>query len=105
MVQPDEFGQGDGTLTRAAGLVIDARSDFTGFSARLDGQIAGIHGRWGGRGAQAFFLLHQAWTERQRTIVGALDDFAGSLTSTEQDNTATDDAVGADHSRLRGRLG
>jgi WXG100 family type VII secretion target len=105
MVQPDEFGQGDGTLTRAAALVTDARTDFTAYSARLDGQIAGVHGRWGGRGAQAFFQLHQAWTERQRRIVAALDDFAQSLTTTEQDNTATDDAVGADYSRLSGRLG
>jgi WXG100 family type VII secretion target len=105
MVQPDEFGQGDGALSRAASLVSDARADFTGYSARLDSQIAAIHGRWGGRGAQAFFHLHQAWTERQRRIVGALDDFASSLTATEQDNTATDDAVGADYGRLLGRLG
>ena len=105
MAQPDEFGQGDGTLSHAAGLVTDARTDFTAYSARLDSQIAGVQGRWGGRGAQAFFLLHQAWTEKQRTIVNALDDFAGSLTSTEQDNTATDDEIGASYSQLRGRLG
>lgn len=105
MAHPDEFGQGDGTLSRAAGLVNDARTDFTSYSARLDGQIAGVHGRWGGRGAQAFFLLHEAWTEKQRTIVEALDDFAGSLTSTEQDNLATDDQVGVGYAQLRSRLG
>ncbi len=105
MAQPDEFGQGEGTLTHAAGLVTDARTDFTTYSARLDGQISGVHGRWGGRGAQAFFTLHQAWTEKQRTIVNALDDFAGSLTSTEQDNTATDDEIGATYRQLQGRLG
>ena len=105
MVQPDEFGQGDATLSRAAGLVTEARNDFTAFSARLDGQIAAVQGRWSGRGAQAFFLLHQAWTERQRTIVTALDDFAGSLTATEHDNTATDDEIGGSYAQLRGRLG
>ena len=105
MAKPDEFGQGEGTLSHAAGLVADARTDFTAYSARLDGQIAGVQGRWAGRGAQAFFILHQAWTEKQRTIVTALDDFAGSLTSTEKDNTATDDEAGASYSRLQGRLG
>lgn len=105
MAQPDEFGQGEGTLTHAAGLVTDARTDFMSYSARLDGQIAGVQGRWGGRGAQGFFLLHQAWTERQRTIVTALDDFAGSLAATEQDNTTTDDEIGASYAQLRGRLG
>lgn len=105
MAQPDEFGQGDGTLTHAAGLVTDARTDFTACSARLDGQIAAVRGRWGGQGAQAFFILHQAWTEKQRTIVDALDDFAASLTSTERDNTATDDGIGASYALLRGRLG
>lgn len=105
MAQPDEFGQGDGTLSRAAGLVTEARTDFDAYSARLDGQLAAVQGRWGGRGAQAFFVLHQAWTEKQRTIVGALDDFAGSLASTEQDNTATDDEIGASYAQLRGRLG
>ncbi len=105
MAQLEEFGQGDGTLSQAAGLVTDARTDFSAYSARLDGQIAAMQGRWGGRGAQAFFVLHQAWTEKQRTIVNALDDFAASLTSTEQDNTATDDSIGASYAQLRGRLG
>lgn len=105
MANPDEFGQGDGTLSHAAGLVADARTDFTAYSARLAGQIAGVHGRWGGRGAEAFFVLHQAWTEKQRTIVDALDEFAGALTATEQDNTATDDEVGAGYQQLHARLG
>lgn len=105
MAKPDEFGQGDGTLSHAAGLVTEARTDFNACSARLDGQIAGVQGRWGGRGAQAFFILHQAWIEKQRTIVTALDDFAGALTTTEQDNTATDDEVGATYRQLQGRLG
>ncbi|MEZ0577720.1 WXG100 family type VII secretion target [Nocardioides sp. MH1] len=105
MAHPDEFGQGAGTLSRASGLVSDARDDFTSYSARLDGQIASVQGRWGGRGAQAFFVLHQAWTEKQRTIVDALDEFASSLTSTEHDNTATDDQVGASYGQLSARLG
>lgn len=100
-----EFGQGEGTLTRASQLVQDARSDFNGFSARLDGQIAAVQGRWGGQGAQAFFLLHQAWTEKQKVIVDALDEFSASLTSTERDNVSTDETQGSSYGRLQGRLG
>lgn len=105
MGHPDELVQGEGALVRAASFVSDARSDFTALSRRLDGQIASVHGRWGGRGAEAFFILHQAWTEKQQTIVGALDRFAESLTTTERDNTTTDDEIGGGYARLRGRLG
>lgn len=105
MSHSPEFGQGEGTLTRAASLVSEARSDFNGFAARLDGQIAAVQGRWGGQGAQAFFLLHQAWTEKQKVIVDALDEFAASLTTTERDNVSTDETQGASYARLNGRLG
>ncbi len=105
MSNAPEFGQGEGTLTRAAGLVSDARADFTTISNRLDGQIGAVQGKWGGQGAQAFFILHQAWTEKQKVIVDALDEFSNSLTQTERDNTATDDEQGAGFNSLAGRLG
>ena len=44
-----EMGQGEKTLTRAAGMVADAKSDFDGFSRKLDGQIAGLQGQVGRR--------------------------------------------------------
>lgn len=100
-----EYGQGEGTLSRAAGLVTEARQDFTTLSSRLDGQIAAVHGQWGGRGAQAFFLLHRAWTEKQGTVVRALDEFEASLRRTEADNTATDEAQGSSYQALVQRLG
>ncbi len=104
MSNAPEFGQGEGTLTRAAGLVSDARADFNTISARLSDQISGVQGRWGGQGAQAFFTLHQTWTEKQKVIVGALDEFASSLTVTERDNTSTDDEQGSNFGRLSSRL-
>lgn len=100
-----EFGQGDGTLTRAAGLVTDARSDFTTLSKQLDGQIAMVHGKWEGQGARAFFGLHRAWTERQATIVAALDEFESALRRTEADNVSTDETQGSGYQSLVGRLG
>jgi WXG100 family type VII secretion target len=100
-----EMGQGEQTLTRAAGMVADARTDFDGFSRRLDGQIAGLQGRWVGAGAAAFYALHRAWTERQTVITGALNDFEAALVSTERDNVATDDAQSATYRRTAGRLG
>lgn len=105
MSNAPEFGQGQGTLTRAAGLVSDAKADFTTISGRLTDQIAAVQGRWGGQGATAFFALHQAWAEKQKIIVGALDEFAASLTTTEKDNVSTDDAQNASYTKLNGRLG
>ena len=101
----NEFGQGEGTLTRAAGLVTDARSEFTSIASKLTDQISAVQGQWGGSGAQAFFVLHQAWTEKQQTIVTALDEFANSLGVTERDNVSTDESQGSNFSRLTGRMG
>jgi WXG100 family type VII secretion target len=99
-----EIGQGEGTLTRAAGLVAAARGDFDRISTRLETQINGLRGRWAGAGGQAFFTLHQAWTEKQRVIVRALDELEASLTRTERDNIATDQAQSATFVRTTARL-
>ena len=104
MSNAPEFGQGEGTLTKAAGLVTDARADFNQIANRLSGQIAGVQGKWGGQGASAFFILHNAWNEKQKVITDALDEFAASLQTTEKDNVATDDAQSANYTRLNGRL-
>lgn len=99
------MGQGAGTLSRAAGLVAQARQDLDDVSRRLDGQVAGLHGRWVGAGASAFVLLHQAWTERQGRIVAGLDGFAGALTATERDTRATDEAMSTGYRLAAERLG
>jgi WXG100 family type VII secretion target len=100
-----EMGQGERTLTRAAGLVADAKQDFDALSSNLSGQIQGLQGRWAGAGGSAFFTLHQAWTEKQRVITAALNEFEASLTSTERDNMSTDETQSANYNRYAGRLG
>ena len=100
-----EMGQGEGTLTRAAGLVAEAKQDFDSLSKNLEGQIQGIQGKWAGAGGTAFFSLHQAWNEKQRIITNALNEFQNSLTSTEKDNVATDETQSSNYSRVAGRLG
>lgn len=100
-----DYGQGEGTLTRAAEMVTTARGDFDRLAGVLDGQIQGVRGQWGGAGAEAFFTLHQAWTEKQATIVSALDEFSSSLTGTERTNVSTDEEQGANYARTHGRLG
>lgn len=100
-----EMGQGERTLTRAAGLVADAKADFDSMSRALDGQIAGLRGKWAGSGGNAFFALHQAWTQKQQVITNALNEFEASLTSTERDNMSTDEAQSANYNRFAGRLG
>lgn len=101
----NEYGQGEGTLTRAAGMVTEARTEFTQIAGRLTGQISAVQGQWGGAGASAFFILHQAWTEKQEVIVKALDEFANSLGVTQRDNVSTDDAQHSNFSRLSNRVG
>ena len=100
-----EMGQGERTLTRAAGLVAEAKQDFDSMSKTLEGQIAGLQGKWAGAGGTAFFSLHQAWTEKQRVITNALNEFEASLTSTERDNVNTDETQSSNYSRVAGRLG
>lgn len=99
-----EFGQGERSLSQAATLVADAKRDFDRLAQQLDSQISGLRGRWVGQGANAFFMLHQAWTEKQTMIVSALDEFEASLLRTERDNVATDDTVSADYTRSASRL-
>ncbi|GEP33390.1 hypothetical protein NSZ01_11580 [Nocardioides szechwanensis] len=101
----NEFGQGEGVLTRAAGMVADARSDFNTISRQLTDQISQVQGRWGGQGATAFFALQQAWTEKQQVIVDALNEFENSLGVTERDNINTDDAQGSNFTNLTHKLG
>jgi WXG100 family type VII secretion target len=101
----NQMGQGAGTLTRAAGLVSEAKRDFDALSVRLEGQITGMAGQWVGAGGSAFQALQAAWTERQRVITRALDEFEASLRSTEKDFMSTDDQQSSTHVALQNRLG
>jgi len=105
MSQAAEMGQGEGTLSKAAGMVVDAKADFDRLSSQLSGQIMGLQGKWAGAGGTAFFSLHQAWTDKQNTIVNALNEFEASLRSTERDNVSTDQSQSDNYNRTAGRLG
>ncbi len=100
-----EMGQGEGTLTRAAGLVAEAQADFDVLSRGLEQQILAQQGAWVGSGGSAFFTLHRAWTDKQRVITSALREFEASLTSTEKDNMRTDETQSSSYHRVAGRLG
>ena len=99
-----EYGQGERALTRAATLVAEAKRDFDTQARQLEDQINSLKGRWVGQGGTAFFSLHQAWTEKQNTIVAALNEFEASLVSTERDNVSTDETQSANYVRTAGRL-
>jgi len=100
-----EMGQGHGTLSKGAGLVAEAKVDFDRINITLEGEIQGLRGRWQGAGGTAFFALHQAWTEKQKVIVQALNEFESALTTTERDNVSTDEAQSANYARTTSRLG
>lgn len=99
-----EMGMGEGTLKKAARLVAGAKQDFDRLSAELDGQIGDLRGKWAGAGGQAFFVLHQAWTEKQKVIVSALNEFEASLLGTERDVMNTDDVQATTFSNFQNRL-
>lgn len=99
-----EMGQGEGTLTAAAGMVAEAKADFDRLARDLDGRIQGLRGQWVGAGGTAFFHLQQAWTEKQAVIVGALDQFEASLVATERDNLSTDDTQMTNYQHTAARL-
>jgi WXG100 family type VII secretion target len=99
------MGQGEGTLSKGAAMVGEARADLDSIGTRLESQIQGLHGLWLGDGGTAFFALHRTWTEKQRVIVRALEELEGALTSTERDNVSTDEAQSANYARITSRLG
>lgn len=100
-----DYGQGQATLSKAAQMVTEAKADFVKEADKLSGQISDMQGKWVGQGASAFFVLHQSWTENQRKILNALDEFSSSLQTTEQVNTTNDEDQNAVFARLNGRLG
>ncbi len=101
----DQMGRAGGALTRGAALVAAAKGDLDALDRRLQGQVSGVAGGWLGAGGSAFQALHARWSERQRQIVGALDELEASLRATEHDFSTTDDAASALHAALRGRIG
>ena len=102
---PHEMGMGAGTLGRGADLVDGARQDFDRMGAELDHEIDALRSRWQGSGGSAFFALKDAWNDRQRRVVAALDGLAAALRGTERDVTATDAAQAAGFHQDLGRLG
>lgn len=100
-----EMGMGEGTLTTAARLVAGAHHDFDRMSGELDARIAGLRGQWAGAGGRAFFVLHQAWAEKQRVVVGALEQLEAALVGTERDVTAADDLQATTMTAFQSKLG
>lgn len=100
-----EFGHAEGALKAIAERVVEAKAEFKQHSATLDGQIQALKGKWEGDGGRAFQVLHAAWTEKHAVITTALDKFHASLTETEKDNVAVDQAAGGEMNNLLNKLG
>lgn len=100
-----EFGHAEGALKAIAARVLEAKAEFKQHSTTLDGQIQALKGKWEGDGGRAFQVLHAAWTEKHTVITTALDKFHASLTETEKDNVAVDQAAGGEMNNLLNKLG
>lgn len=105
MSSANEMGQGQGTLSAAAGMVADAKHDFDRLNNQLVQHIEAAKAKWSGQGGTAFHSLGLSWSEKQRTIVNALNQFEASLRSTEKDNVSTDDTQSSTYARNQQRLG
>lgn len=103
MGNSQEFGQGEKVLSHGAGKVTEAKADFERMARTLEGQISAV--KWGGAGAQAFTTLHQAWMEKHKVVVSALDRFAAELTATEKDNERVDQEQQGYMTNLLNKLG
>ena len=93
-----------GGLVEGAQLVSGAKQDFDRMSGDLEDRIADLKGKWAGAGGQAFFVLHQAWTEKQKVITSALNEFEASLIGTERDAMSTDDTQAGNFTNFQNRL-
>lgn len=105
MSSTNEMGQGQGTLSAAAGMVADAKHDFDRLNNELVQHMDAAKAKWAGQGGTAFNALGHAWSEKQRTITRALDGFEAALRATERDNTTTDDVQSSAFVRTQQRLG
>lgn len=100
-----DFGQGDQVLSRAATMVAQCKTDMDGISGQMMGHVEALRAQWGGTGSNAFVNLGNAWNEKQRRIVSALNEFEQNLLTTERTNTTTDDEQQSAMSNLQNTLG
>lgn len=101
----NQMRAGEGTLVQASSLVSDAKVDFDRLSANLTEQILAAQSRWQGEGGKAFFGLQQAWSDKQRIIVSALERFQSELTGTQTVFTGADHGAQAGANANINRLG
>ena len=99
------MGHGEGVLSTAAGLVAAARQDLDRLGGGVAAQLDAARGAWTGQGGSAFWRLGQAWHDRHRVIVGALDGFEASLRATQRHFVHTDETQSASFVRQQQRLG
>ena len=101
----DGMSKQEQALTRAAGLVAEARSDLDSQLAGLRGKLAGIGSSWVGAGSTAFQQVMTRWDEDTRRIVAALNEFETNLRSSEATYTSSDESQAQSYQRMLGALG
>lgn len=100
-----EFGHAEGALKQIAERVVQAKQEFGQHSATMESQLEGMRSAWQGSGGVSFQQLKDAWVEKHKLVITALDKFHASLTETEADNRAVDEQAGAGMNTLINRLG
>lgn len=100
-----EISKQDQALTRAAGLVAEARRDLDKQCGDMRNKLMGIGAQWKGSSASAFSQVMDQWDRDARKIVTALDAFESNLKASEAAYTAEDQAQQAAFNKLSSRLG
>jgi WXG100 family type VII secretion target len=100
-----EVSKQDQALTRAAGLVADARSELDAQTASLRGKLQGIGSSWKGGAATSFVQIMERWDTDTKKLISALDNFENNLRATEKSYDAVDSEQQSHFTRLSNRLG
>jgi WXG100 family type VII secretion target len=96
---------GDKVLAGIATEIANAKVDLDKITNNLESQLAPLKTQFRGNAGTAFQNLHLAWTEKQKKITAALNEFEQSLYTSDKTNKSTDDAHTSSLTALQNKLG
>ena len=89
-----------GAILAIRGHVQSAREELQAENARVVGQIDGWRPSWKGEGSKSFEAFKTTWTDRFNQLMASLNEFEGSLQSTNTTFQSTDSDAGSQFTGL-----
>lgn len=94
----------DGAILAIRNYIQNARTALRVENDRITGQIDSWRPNWQGEGAISFQTFRNTWNERFQAMLGTLDQFEQSLTSTSTSFESTDSESGSKFAGLTGSI-